>query len=63
MTDPDITRRVAESRAAQGLPPKITDPAIIARIAAVCRVVDAAPPLSTDQVKTLRAAGFPSTSS
>lgn len=34
-TDITIAERVAQSRAAQGLPPKITDPRIIARIAAV----------------------------
>jgi hypothetical protein len=37
MTGPTIAERVAASRAAQGLPPKITDPQIIARIAAVLR--------------------------
>jgi transcriptional regulator with XRE-family HTH domain len=34
-TDPLLANKVAASRAAQGLPPKITDPAAVARIAAV----------------------------
>lgn len=36
-TDMTISERVAASRAKQGLPPKITDPQALARIAAVVR--------------------------
>jgi hypothetical protein len=32
-----IAERVAASRAAQGLPPKVTDPATVERVAAVAR--------------------------
>lgn len=42
MTAPTITERVAASRAAQGLPPTITDPQALARIAAVLRVTGSA---------------------
>lgn len=37
MSAPSIAERVAASRAAQGLPPKISDPDTLARIAAVVR--------------------------
>lgn len=33
MTPDEITRRVTASRAAQGLPPKVEDPAILAKVA------------------------------
>ena len=38
---PDIARIVRESRAAQGLPPTIEDPAVIRRIAVLLGYVDA----------------------
>ncbi len=38
MSAPTIAERVAASRAAQGLPPKIADPEAIAKIAGVVRV-------------------------
>lgn len=37
MSAPTIAERVAASRAAQGLPPKITNPAAIATIATIVR--------------------------
>lgn len=38
MTTPaEITARVTASRAAQGLPPKVEDPAILAKVAALLR--------------------------
>ena len=36
--DPEIVRAlVARTRAEQGLPPTITDPAVLARLAVLCR--------------------------
>jgi hypothetical protein len=46
--DAALRRKVAESRAKQGLPPTITDPATLERVAAVLRLVaipEPAPPL------------------
>ncbi len=36
--DKDIKRLMERSRAAQGLPPRITDPAVLARVAALVQV-------------------------
>lgn len=41
MSAPTIAQRVAESRAAQGLPPKVIDPSVVARIATVLRAAEA----------------------
>ena len=41
MSAPSIAQRVAESRAAQGLPPKVADVAAISRIATVLRATEA----------------------
>lgn len=35
MRSADVARIVAESRAAQGLPPKVTDPATLGRVVAI----------------------------
>lgn len=35
MAGTDVARIVAESRAAQGLPPKVTDPATLGRVVAI----------------------------
>ena len=35
MAAADVARIVAESRAAQGLPPKVTDPATLGRVVAI----------------------------
>ncbi|MCH7229597.1 hypothetical protein L0U85_01780 [Glycomyces sp. L485] len=40
--EPTIKERVAASRAAQGLPPVITDPAAIERVAAILLAAEAA---------------------
>jgi len=39
----EILRKVKQTRAAQGLPPTITDPAAIERIAAVFRLIKSEP--------------------
>lgn len=58
----DIDAKVARTRTAQGLPPVITDPATLERVAAVLRLVaipePAPPPRRTRRRKaTQRAAG------
>lgn len=42
LADPALAARVAQSRAAQGLPPVITDPVVLDRVAAVFAAVNAA---------------------
>jgi hypothetical protein len=37
--DPEIVRKVHETRAAQGLPPTVQDPGTLERVAAVLRLV------------------------
>lgn len=43
LADPALTARVAASRAAQGLPPSITDPVILDRVAAIFLAADKRP--------------------
>jgi hypothetical protein len=48
---PELRAKVAASRAAQGLPPVITDPAALERVAAVLRLVALPEPLVPSQPK------------
>lgn len=61
MITPELRAKVAASRAAQGLPPVITDPATLERVAAVLRLVtltEPAPPsLRTRRRKTAEPRG------
>ena len=56
----EIIEAVRRSRAAQGLPPTITDPHVLNQVAAVMRLVAKAPPLPADVVPLLRESGFAS---
>jgi hypothetical protein len=51
-----VRAKVAASRAAQGLPPVITDPATLERVAAVLRLVALPEPLVPSQRKRRRTA-------
>jgi hypothetical protein len=46
---PSLRAKVARTRASQGLPPVITDPAILERVAAVLRLVALPEPLVPSQ--------------
>jgi hypothetical protein len=55
VSSPEIRAKVATSRAKQGLPPVIEDPATLERVAAVLRLVPvqpAVPPQRTRRRKT-----------
>lgn len=47
--DPEIVRKVRETRAAQGLPPVVTDPATLDRVAELFRLADKRTPPPDDR--------------
>jgi hypothetical protein len=51
MITPELRAKVTRTRAAQGLPPVITDPATLERVAAVLRLVALPEPLVSSQRK------------
>lgn len=55
---PELRAKVARTRANQGLPPVITDPATLERVAAVLRLVALPEPLVPSQPKRSKADGF-----
>ncbi len=56
---PDLTARVAASRAAQGLPPVVTDPAVLSRAGALLRL--AQQPLARSSACRMNASSTPGT--
>lgn len=53
---PELRAKVVASRAAQGLPPVITDPATLERVAAVFRLVLPAPVMRSPRTRRRTAA-------
>lgn len=55
MTPDEIRERVTASRAAQGLPPVVTDPAAIERVAAILLAAETANTNRTTEARKARA--------